>query len=536
MHKPKVILAILDGWGYSTTHKGNAIWKAKTPTFDYFWDNYSHILLSAFGESVGLPWGSIGSSEVGHTSIGSGRLIHQELSLIDKEVASGDFFRNKILSDYISKAKRSKKPIHLVGLTSKGGVHSELRHLYALFKLFKLARFKQDIFIHAITDGRDTSPESALQYLDDIQSSIRKNRINAKIATITGRYYAMDRDSHWERTKSAYEIFTKKEGHISPSYKEAILKSYEDKIFDEFIKPTKIDLSASFPKGFLKFFKKGTPPVSANISDGDNIIFFNIRPDRMRQITEMFLFPKKEIGTEPVKDANILTLTTYDEFLPVVVPYPAQIISDPLAKVLSDHGVHQGHFAETEKYAHVTYFFNGGNSMPNKNESWNLVSSPNVATYDLEPEMSAKEITDKVFEVVEREKLDFVLINYANADMVGHTGVFEKVVEAVEVIDKELKRLSEFLPESTLMITADHGNAECMFHSETGEVDKKHTVNPIPFIMVNDKYKIKKSNNISAHGAVVGILADIAPTILELFSIEKPNDMNGISLINSLKS
>lgn len=535
MHKPKVILVIMDGWGYSPTKKGNAILEANTPTFDELWANYDHTLLSAFGENVGLPWGAIGSSEVGHTSIGCGRLVNQELSEIDREIRSKDFFKNQVFSKFL--AKSNDKAIHLVGLVSNGGVHSNMNHLFAILNLLKTRGVKQDIFIHAITDGRDTSPKSATQYLAELSKEIKKIGINAKIATVCGRYYAMDRDSRWERTSKAYLAMTQSKGIVAKDPISGIEEQYKKDITDEFIEPFVITNAQSESGTFLsKIFNKKSETselMTKKIEKGENIIFFNIRPDRMRQIVEMFIFKKDDAKTVPVEAANILTLTTYNEFLPVMVAYPSVKIKDSLARILSDHKIKQGHFAETEKYAHVTYFFNGGNPEPNPLETWNVVSSPKVKTYDQKPEMSANEITDKVIETIKKEKLEFVLINYANADMVGHTGEYRKVIRAVETVDRQLKRLLAYLPETTLMITADHGNAECMVHPETGEIDKKHTVNPVPFILVNNTYKKLTPSSIAV--SPTGILADIAPTILEFFGLKKTPDMNGVSLTKTIK-
>lgn len=532
MHNPKVILVIMDGWGYSPVKTGNAVFEAKTPVFDQLWTNYSHTLLNSFGENVGLPWGAIGSSEVGHTSIGSGRLVNQEISLIDKEIGNGNFFKNKEILKLIDETAKSGRSLHLAGLVSDGNVHSNMSHLFALLKILKSRKFHFPIFIHAFTDGRDTSPESALQYLNELEKQIKKTGVNAKIATVIGRYFAMDRDNRWDRTKKAYLAMTELSGKHVSNIKEAISMAYDQKITDEFIEPTIIDFKPE--KNFLSsMLKRKTEYKSGKIEDGDGIIFFNIRPDRMRQISELFLFKRKDQQTLPLKNLNIVTLTTYNQYLPVQVAFPSEVFDHPLAKVLSEHGVIQGHFAETEKYAHITYFFNGGNPEPFPGESWHLVPSPKVATYDIEPEMSAAKITDQVLKEVEEKKMDFVLINYANADLVGHTGIFNKVVIAVETIDGELARLKEHFPESTLVITADHGNAECMIHPETGEVDKRHTVNPVPFILISKEFK--KSSNINDVPSATGILADIAPTILHFFDIKPPTEMTGISLIDCLK-
>lgn len=533
MHNPKVILVIMDGWGYSPVKKGNAILEAKTPNFDYLWNNYSHTLLNAFGENVGLPWGSIGSSEVGHTSIGSGRLINQELSLIDKEVANGNFYSNQKILKIINDTKKNGRSIHLAGLVSSGGVHSQMEHLFALLRLFKAKGLKSNIFIHAFTDGRDTSPRSAVQYINEIQKTIKKLRLNAKIATLSGRFFAMDRDNRWDRTKKAYLAMTKLEGKHFSDPISALKEQYDEKNSDEFIEPIINDQKPSMGTFSKLLGHKDEKLRTGKIEENDSLIFFNIRPDRMRQISEMFLFERKDLGTSPVPKLRVLTLTTYNKYLPAEVAYPSEIIENPLAKILSDHQIRQGHFAETEKYAHVTYFFNGGNPEPYPKETWHLVPSPNILTYDLKPEMSADAVTATVLKEVEKEKLDFILINYANADMVGHTGKFDKVVIAAETVDKQLGKLLKVFSKSTILVTADHGNAECMIHPETGEIDKTHTVNPVPFIIVNEQFK--KKNNPKEEPKSTGILADIAPTVLNFFNLKKDKNMNGISLIDGLK-
>ena len=535
MHKPKAILIILDGWGYSPIEKGNAIAQANTPTYDFLWNNYVHTLLNAFGENVGLPWGAIGSSEVGHISIGSGRLISQELSLIDREIENKQFFDNQKITDFIKQTEEKKGDIHLIGLVSNGGVHSHQEHLYALLKLIHSKKFLGHVFIHAITDGRDTAPKSAEQYLVDLTKYIKKIGIKASIVTVIGRFFAMDRDNRWERTKKAYETMTsRKAEHVCCTFNEAINTAYKRGETDEFIEPTIIEECVKKSGIIDKIFKKEkTNPETLKVKSGDGVAFFNIRPDRMRQITEIFLFPRADIDVEPIKDIKILTLATYNEFLPVVVAYPGKKIVDPLAKVLSDNGFKQGHFAETEKYAHVTYFFDGGNPDKFPGESWHLIPSPHVKTYDLKPEMSADELTDEVLTSIQKEKLDFVLINYANCDMVGHTGKFDKVVKGIEAIDRQLKKLLVFLPEAYIVITADHGNAECMIHPETGEIDTKHTVNPVPFIVVHDDFKRVYGKDDKPQQT--GILADITPTILALLKLKKTKNMNGISLIDSIK-
>lgn len=533
MHKPKVLLVVMDGWGYSPIKTGNAILNAKTETFDYLWDNYAHLLLNSFGENVGLPWGSIGSSEVGHISIGSGRLIDQELTHIDKEIATGNFFKNKEILSIIEKTKKSGGSIHLAGLISDGGVHSHIRHLFTLLKMLDQNKFSGNVFIHAYADGRDVTPQSIEQYLNQLDLEIKKTHLNVNIATLSGRYYAMDRDHNWDRIKKAYFAMTERTGAKAKDFREAIRDSYSKKILDEQIEPYVLEIDQSKKLSLLSFLKNNkTPQKSGAVEPGDGLIFFNIRPDRMRQIVEMFLFTKKEIGTNPVPNLNILTLTTYDEYLPVKVAFPNEKIDDPLAKILSDHGLTQGHFAESEKYAHVTYFFNGGNPEPYPGEFWKLVPSLKVKSYDLAPAMSADMITDEIFKALESKKLDFVLVNYANCDLVGHTGNYEAEIEAVEAVDRQLKRLLELLPETTIIVTADHGNGEFMVDPENKEIDKKHTINPVPFILVNEKYRRKKDPNEIMQP--IGILADITPTILSFYDLQKTKNMNGVDLTESL--
>lgn len=529
MERRKVFLIIMDGWGYSTVKDGNAIIDAKTPNFDRLWQNYPRTLLNAFGENVGLPWGAIGSSEIGHSSIGSGKLIHQELSLIDKEIIDEKFYQHQKINKF---AKDSfSGDIHLIGLVSHGGVHSHLSHLYALLKLLKRADFKRNIYIHAITDGRDTSPKSAKDYLNELSKKISSINKKAQIATLIGRFYAMDRDSRWDRTMTSYRLLTESKGQKYDNYKNAIDDNYSQNINDEFIKPSLLNISPK--KGLLSRLFSGKKELYfAGIKNDDGIIFFNTRPDRMRQLVETFLFEKKDIGNKLVKNIKILTLTTYDEYLPVEVAYPVIKTKNTLASILSSHGLAQGHFAETEKYAHVTYFFNGGNPKPHKNEIWELVPSPKVSTYDKTPEMSADKITDRVIELTNKKNLNFVLINYANADMVGHTGVYKSVVEAVETVDRQLGRLLKQYPHDFFIITADHGNAESMIHPKTGEINKMHTVNPVPFIIYDEKHKISSENKKDVEPSA--ILADITPTVLSLFGIAPDKDMNGVDLTKSL--
>jgi len=532
MHQPKVILIIMDGWGYSPVRKGNAIAQAKTPHFDRLWGSYPHTLLNASGESVGLPWGEVGSSEVGHVCLGSGRLIYQDLPRISKAIASGDFYENKIFLETLNHAKKNKSSLHLFGLVSAGGVHSHIDHLFALLKLIKKQNFNGPSFIHMVADGRDTPPKTAQLYLNKVEQSIKALHLETKIATVIGRYYAMDRDSHWERTFAAYKALVNG-GEQANSATEAILNAYARGETDEFIKPTIILSRKEISKGFLaNLFKKAAQKEERSptglIQDNDAIIFFNFRPERMRQLLETFLLPQANFPAKKLlHNLHITTMVDYEPNLPLHVAFPMEKIENPLAKILSDHHIRQLHIAETEKYAHATYYFNGGRPKPYKDEDWVVIPSPRVPTYDLKPEMSAPKITDKIFQLLETKKYDFILINFANADMVGHTGKLKAGIKAIEAIDKQLGRLTHKLPNTTFLITADHGNAEEMRNPETNEIDTAHSIRPVPFILAAPKYKKKQP---PVEPSPTGILADVAPTVLSLLNIEIPEEMTGVNL------
>jgi 2,3-bisphosphoglycerate-independent phosphoglycerate mutase len=518
----------MDGWGQSKIKKGNAILQAKTPTFDYLCQNYPHASLQAFGINVGLPWGTIGSSEVGHLTIGSGRAVLQEYSFIEEQIGNLTFFRNKKLIDLIKKTQKSSRDLHLVGLLSDGGIHSHVNHLFAIFELLKMQKFTREIFIHVISDGRDSDQKSLNKYIYQLKYEIENSGLNANIASIVGRYYAMDRDNNWERVSKAYEMMTDGVGEKVDDLDEAIEKQYKKGITDEFFTPMVLDLPEKNPSWLKRILKWEMSKKRGAIQEGDGVLFFNIRADRMKQIVRMFTHSIPEVESRKVKRLRIATLTTYDENLPVTVVFPNKKEKNPLAKILSDHGLTQGHFAETEKYAHVTYFFNGGNSKPYKDEEWHLINSPKVATFDLIPEMSADKITDKVIGESQKNQLDFIVINYANADMVGHTGKLGATTRAVETVDNQLKRIYEAFPDSTIIITADHGNAECMINPYNNEVQSGHTANPVPFILVSGKGKDGKVRLRPS-----GCLADIAPTILGLLGIKKPSSMDGINIVSN---
>lgn len=534
MHQPKVILIIMDGWGYSPIKKGNAIALADKPCFDKLWNYYPHTLLNASGEAVGLSWGTVGGSEVSHLCLGSGRIMYQDSPRIAKTIFSGEFYKNPVLLETLESAKKSKSSLHLIGLVSAGGVHSHIDHLYALLEILHKKGFKNPSFIHMFTDGRDTPPKSAGFYVDKLNHKIKELHLETKIASVIGRSFAMDRDSHWDRTFAAYNCLVDGKGETANSAKEAIFKAYHLGETDEFIKPTIIFGDQEENQGLIsKLFqnkpKQQTREPVGLIKNNDAVIFFNFRPERMKQLVETFLFPQSNFPNKKLlKNLYVTTIVEYEKSLPVHVAIPPEKIENPLAKIISDQQMNQLHLAETEKYAHVTYYFNGGNPKPFKNEDWVIVPSPRVATYDKQPEMSASKITNKLFELLEKKNYAFVLINFANADLVGHTGNLKATTKAIEAIDKELNRLTKELPQTTFLITADHGNAERMMDPKTGEVETEHSIEPVPFMLVGPKYKKNKSN--STVPKPTGLLADIAPTILHILNIKQPKEMTGLSL------
>lgn len=502
MHR-RVLLLVLDGWGIAPASKGNAISLAHTPNFDYLWSKYSHLLLNASGEAVGLPAGQIGNSEVGHLNIGAGRVVLQDLPRISDSIKNGSFFHNKVLVEALEYAKEHNKKVHFLGLVSPGGVHSHQNHLFALLELAKEKKV-HDVYIHAITDGRDVPPKSALDYISLLEEKIKAIGIG-KIATISGRYYAMDRDNRWNRVLLAYNTLVLGRGEIYKNSKEAIEKSYKRGIFDEFIRPSVIE-------------KKGI------IEDGDAIVFFNLRSDRPRELTKSLVntdfksFKREKI----LKGLNFVTFTEYEKNLPVKVAFPMIDVKNSLDDVLSDSGIKQLHIAETEKYAHVTFFFAGGKEETPKNEDRLMVPSPKVATYDEKPEMSVKIIKDEMLK--DLKNYNFILANFANLDMLGHTGKIPETVKAAEVVDKCLGELvSAALQESyEIIVTADHGNAEKMINSD-GSAHTAHTTNQVPLILISNEYKLRTISEPN--------LSNIAPTILEIFNIPKPNEMTSSSLL-----
>ncbi len=510
----QILLIILDGWGHNPKYHGNAIKQANTPTLDSLWNNYPKTLLNASEEHVGLPKKQMGNSEVGHTTIGAGRTINQELVKISKSIQNSEFFKNETLNHVYKTTIKNKKQLHLIGLCSSGGVHSHIDHLIALISISK--KYKNlNTCIHIITDGRDTEPQSIKKFIKIILEYI-KNSPNINICTISGRYYSMDRDCRWQRTAKAYECLINNK--IAKEYYNNILKviedNYQNNIYDEFIKPTRI-------------FK-------GKIEKSDGIIFFNFRPDRMRQMLQAFCNNNFEgFARDQIYNLNCATFTTYDSKLNVPVIFKKTTNNNFLGQIISERGLKQFRLAETEKYAHVTYFFNGGREEPFPGEDRELIPSPQVDKYDLTPEMSAHSITSKLIELTNQNKYSLIIANYANPDMIGHTGNLKATKIAIEIIDKCLNNLLNNLIEKeiTVLITADHGNADTMLDKYNYPC-KSHSKNLVPFILVNKKERLEKNTDeYKLKLREKGSLADIAPTILDLLKIEIPSDMKGISLI-----
>jgi 2,3-bisphosphoglycerate-independent phosphoglycerate mutase len=510
-----VVLVILDGWGYREETDGNALAAAETPIMDSLWAAYPRTLIRTSGKAVGLPEGQMGNSEVGHLNIGAGRVVPQELVRISDAVEDGTLKQNKALLQVCQEVKSRGSKLHLVGLCSEGGVHSHLDHLLGLLDLAK-SQDLSDVCIQAMTDGRDTKPTDGVEAIQKIQDYIDKIGVG-RIVTISGRYYAMDRDRRWDRVKKAYDILTQDGTGDGRSAVEVLKASYEAGITDEFVIPTRIAPGA--------------------IEAGDGVIFYNFRPDRARQLTQAFMVPTfNSFEREQIQPLTFATFTQYDPTYPVLVAFEPQNLNNILGEVVAKHGLHQFRTAETEKYPHVTYFFNGGLEVPFEGEDRELVQSPMVATYDLAPAMSAVEVTDVVTRAIEKRIYSLVVINYANTDMVGHTGNMEACIQAVETVDRCLGRLLESINKAggIALITADHGNAEYMW-DEAGNPWTAHTTNPVPFILVEGE-----GIKIPGHGTEValrddGCLADIAPTILEILKLPQPPEMTGRSLLQPVE-
>ena len=508
MNKKPVMLMILDGFGISDNVDGNAVREAKKPNFDKLLEKYPNTKLSACGLDVGLPDGQMGNSEVGHLNIGAGRIIYQELTRISKEIKEGKFFENEAINYAIDEALKNNSAVHLMGLLSDGGVHSHIDHLKALLALCKKKGLEK-AYVHCFLDGRDVAPGSAIDFVKDLQQYMAEEGVG-EIATLCGRYYAMDRDNRWERIELAYNAIVKGEGNKYTSAVEALEDAYHDNKSDEFVVPSVIT--------------KNDKPV-ANIKNKDSVIFFNFRPDRAREITRAINDAEFSGFERERLNLTYVCMTQYDKTLEgVKVAYTPEHYTNTLGEYVSKKGLKQLRIAETEKYAHVTFFFNGGVEQPNEGEDRILIPSPKVATYDLKPEMSAFEVTDSVINALDEDKYDLVILNYANPDMVGHTGVIDAAIKAVETVDTCLGKVVEKVlsKDGTVFITADHGNAESMIDFSTGKPMTAHTTNLVPFVYVSNHSKELRDG---------GILADIAPTILAEIGLEIPAEMEGKSLI-----
>lgn len=510
MRKKPVVLMILDGYGLNSSTKGNGVALAKTPVMDKLMAEYPYVKGYASGLAVGLPDGQMGNSEVGHLNMGAGRIVYQELTRITKSIEDGDFFENTELLGAIENCKKNNSDLHLYGLLSDGGVHSHITHVFALLELAKRNGIK-NVYVHCFMDGRDTAPDSGKDFIAKLYDKMEELGVG-EIASVTGRYYAMDRDNRWDRVEKAYRALTLGEGNQAACGKCAIKASYEAGKTDEFVEPTVIT--------------KDGKPVGV-IKDKDSVICFNFRPDRAREITRCFCddeFTGFDRGSR--KDVYYVCFTDYDVTIPnKYVAFKKEKITNTFGEFLAANNMTQARIAETEKYAHVTFFFNGGIEEPNKGEDRILVKSPKVATYDLQPEMSALEVCDKLCEAIRSDKYDVIIINFANPDMVGHTGVIDAVIKAIETVDACVGRAVEAVKEKdgVMFICADHGNAEVLVDENTGEPYTAHTTNPVPFILVNydNEYTLKEN----------GKLCDIVPTLIDIMGMEKPAEMTGQSLL-----
>ena len=510
MSKKPVVLMILDGFGLNDRHEANAVYEANTPNIDSLMQNYPYVKGNASGLAVGLPDGQMGNSEVGHLNMGAGRIVYQELTRITKEIEDGDFFQNEALKKAMENAKAKDSALHLFGLLSDGGVHSHITHLYGLLEMAKREGLSK-VYVHGFMDGRDTAPTSGIEYVKALEEEMAKIGVG-KIASLSGRYYAMDRDNRWDRVEKAYRALTLGEGNTASDAVSAMQASYDDGKTDEFVIPTVITEDGQ---------------AIGKVSADDSVIFFNFRPDRAREITRAFCsddFDGFDRGQR--LPLTYVCFTEYDVTIPnKEIAFHKVELHNTFGEFLAAHGKTQARIAETEKYAHVTFFFNGGVEEPNPGEDRILVKSPKVATYDLQPEMSAYEVCDKLVEAIESDKYDVIIINFANPDMVGHTGVEGAAIKAIEAVDECVGKTVEAIKkvDGQMFICADHGNAEQLIDYESGEPFTAHTTNPVPFILVNadPAYKLREG----------GCLADIAPTLIELMGMKQPAEMTGKSLL-----
>ena len=507
-----VVLIILDGWGYREDKDGNAIAIGNTPNIDSLWRAYPRTLIQASGKAVGLPEGQMGNSEVGHLNIGAGRVVPQELVRISDAVENGSIGQNQAIEKICQDVIERNSKLHLIGLCSPGGVHSHVNHLLGLLDMAK-AKGISDVCIHAITDGRDTNPKSGVQVLKQIEYYTKQIGLG-RIATVSGRYYAMDRDKRWDRIHKAYEVMTQDGKEVGHSASELLHFFYTEGITDEFTIPVRI-----------------TPGA---VESGDGVIFFNFRPDRARQLTQAFVDPDfNGFERQQIKPLTFLTFTQYDSSLPVLVAFEPQNFNNILGEVIAKNGLRQFRTAETEKYAHVTYFFNGGLEQPFEGEDRELVQSPMVAHYNETPEMSAEDLTEVAITAVKKQIYSLIVINYANPDMVGHTGVMDATINAIQTVDHCLGKILQSISQvgGTTIIIADHGNAEYMWDKH-GNPWTAHTINPVPFILIEGEGRKISGNGTEVPLRQDGCLADIAPTILEILNLPQPAEMTGKSMIN----
>lgn len=523
MSMKPVVLVVLDGWGISNNTKGNVLKETILPTIEKLNNNYPTTTLQASGISAGLFWGECGNSEVGHITLGAGKIVYQNLPRITLSIQNRSFFSNPTLLKAMESVKNNDSNLHIMGLVGQGSVHSYLDHLFAILEMAKEKELDNKVFIHAFTDGRDSPPTSGVKTIKDIQDHIKSLGIG-KIASLCGRNWSMDRNNNWDRVEKAYRLMTEGKGVQISDPTKYLEDSYAREISDEYIEPAIV-------------IENGKP--IATVNDGDAIIFFNFREDRARELTKSFVLPGFENFKREMLKIDFVTMVEYEADLPVEIAFPPIVLEKGLGEILSKNKLRQLRIAETEKYAHVTYFFNGGKEEPWPGEDRMLVPSPAVSKFDEAPEMSAAIITEKVIDAIKKNTYDFMLINYANADMVGHTGNEKACTVAVQTIDENLSRL---IPEvlkngGCLLITADHGNIEEIKNSHTGQVDTEHSTNPVPlwFITANN-HRSKSPEEIARQQSEVGgLLSDIAPTILEILNIEKPPEMNGESLLSILK-
>lgn len=519
-----VVLAILDGWGIAPDDEGNAITRAETPNIDRFIKEYPTMALFASGNEVGLAFGEMGNSEVGHLNIGAGRVYYQTLPRINKSITDLSFFQNNAFLQAAEQVIRHDSALHLIGLVSPGNVHASERHCYALLDFARQQKIKK-VYIHVILDGRDTVYKGGVDFVKQLQEKIKEYKVG-QIASISGRYYAMDRDNRWDRVEKAYRAIAEGEsGKIYEDPIQAIEESYHEEVYDEEFMPVVI---AKNKKSAVK------------VQSGDAAIFFNFRPDRARELAKAFVLPTfNKFEREYIRDLFFVSMTEYEKEIPTVVAFPPIVVHNCLAEVISDNGMKQLHIAETEKYAHVTFFLNGTVEEPFLNEDRKIISSPKVATYVQAPEMSANEITKEVARAIEDDEYDFIVLNYANADMVGHTSDIEATKIGIETIDKGLGVIADHVlaKDGVLFITADHGNAEEMVNLQTKEINKDHSTNPVPFFIIGNQYRGQAGQGGDAPvGDIsllspVGVLADVAPTVLSVLEIQPPPEMTGRSLL-----